>query len=193
MTGAAVQYPFDLGILAGGQASRLGGADKAWLRRDGIAQVQRLAAAFPGARVVLVSANRQLGRYAARGLEAVADRVAGAGPLAGLDALVRACSGDWLLTMPVDVVDVPDGLAQRLAAAGERGAYLVDDDGPQPLAALWRLAPLRPELAAAMASGQLAVHALQRRLGMAPLRLVGVRLGNLNTPADLAAAGVEPP
>ena len=68
----------------------------------------------------------------------------------------------------------------------------MDDDGPQPLVALWRVDRLRPALAAAIDAGELAVHALQAKLGMAPLRLEGVRFGNLNTPQDLANAGIEP-
>jgi len=35
-----------LGILAGGRASRLGGRDKAWLQRDGVPQVLRIARRF---------------------------------------------------------------------------------------------------------------------------------------------------
>ena len=55
-----------LGILAGGRASRLGGIDKAWLERGGTAQVTRIARRFDGeCATVLVSANRDLPRYAA--------------------------------------------------------------------------------------------------------------------------------
>lgn len=182
-----------LGLLAGGRASRLGGRDKAWLRRNGRAQVEWLAALFaPEAGAVLVSANRAPERYAQAGLAAVADRSPGLGPLGGLDALAQACATPWLFTLPVDVVDVDAGLARLLAGAGPDGAWLVDADGRQPLAALWRVDALRPAVAAAIGQGELAVHALQARLGMAAVRLPGLRLGNLNTPQDLAAAGIEP-
>ena len=46
-----------LGLLAGGQGTRLGGVDKAWLLRDGQPQVVRLAALFPAVSEVLVSSN----------------------------------------------------------------------------------------------------------------------------------------
>jgi molybdopterin-guanine dinucleotide biosynthesis protein A len=36
------------------------------------------------------------------------------------------------------------------------------------------------------------VQALQTRRGMARVRFAGVRFGNLNTPGDLAAAGIAP-
>ena len=68
-----------------------------------------------------------------------------------------------------------------------------DDNGAQPLVALWRVADLRRGLASAIASGDYAVQALQARLQMRLVRLPGVRLGNLNTPADLAAAGIDHP
>ena len=181
-----------LGILAGGRASRLGGRDKAWLERDGMPLVVALARRLaPETDAVLASANAASERYAVHGLRAVPDRIAGIGPLGGLDALAHACATPWLLTVPVDVVSVNDCLLRSLrAAAGSDSAFAEDDDGPQPLVALWRVAALREALAPALASGDHAVHALQSRLGMACVRFAGVRFGNLNTPGDLAAAGV---
>ena len=183
-----------LGIIAGGRGTRLGGVDKAWLRREGVSQVERLVDRLSrGVDEVLVSANRNFEAYAALGLATVSDEQPGLGPLGGLDALARACKGDWLLTAPVDLFNVNDCLLRRLAARGGQGAYAIDADGPQPLVALWHVATLRPALAAAIASGDLAVHRLQERLGMVPLRLEGVRFGNLNTPQDLAAVGIKHP
>jgi molybdopterin-guanine dinucleotide biosynthesis protein A len=184
-----------LGILAGGRASRLGGRDKAWLERDGMPQVLALARRLaPGTRAVLVSANAGAERYAAHGFDVVADRIAGIGPLGGLEALATACSTPWLLTIPVDLVDVPSGggLLRALAAAGGDGAWAADEEGPQPLVALWRVAALREGLVQALAAGEPAVHALQARLRMARVPFAGQRFGNLNTPRDLAAAGIAP-
>jgi len=82
-----------LGLLAGGRASRLGGRDKAWLQRDGEPQVLRVARRFHAeCGALLVSANRDLPRHAAHGLNAVSDRIAGLGPLGGIDALADACT-----------------------------------------------------------------------------------------------------
>jgi molybdopterin-guanine dinucleotide biosynthesis protein A len=182
-----------LGILAGGRATRLGGRDKAWLERDGTPQVLALARRLsPETDAVLVSANAGAERYAAHGLCAVPDRVAGIGPLGGLDALAAACATPWLLTVPVDAVSVNDCLLRSLRAAGGEGAWAEDDDGPQPLVALWPVAALREALAAALVSDDHAVRAVQSRLGMARVRFAGVRFGNLNTPGDLAAAGIVP-
>lgn len=183
-----------LGILAGGQGTRLGGIDKAWLQRDGEAQVLRLQRRLrPEVGAVLVSANRDPQRYLAHGLTAVPDRRPQFGPLAGLDALADAARTPWLLSVPVDVVDVNDCLLRSLAAAGDAGAFVVDADGPQPLLALWPVPALRSAAAQAIAEGRLAVQALQQRLRMQPIAFPGFRLGNLNTPNDLRAAGMQAP
>ncbi|MBT2746690.1 MULTISPECIES: molybdenum cofactor guanylyltransferase [unclassified Lysobacter] len=180
-----------LGLLAGGRASRLGGIDKAWLRRDGEAQVLRLARAYaPRVAQVLVSANRDQQRYAANGLRAVGDVIPDLGPLGGLDALASACATPWLFTLPVDAVNLDENLLPALIAAQTgQGAYAIDDDGVQPLFALWPVEPLRAALMDALQRRALAVRALQAALGMTALRLDGLRFGNLNTPEDLAAAG----
>ena len=179
-----------LGILAGGRATRLGGRDKAWLQRDGVPQVLRIARRFGGeCGTTLVSANRDLMRYHEHGLAAIADRVAGIGPLGGLDALASACATAWLLTIPVDIVDANDCLLRTLANAGGDGATAEDDDGPQPLLALYRVATLRDAVAAAMAADELSVQAMQARLALPRVRFAGLRFGNLNTPDDLRLAG----
>lgn len=183
-----------LGILAGGRATRLGGIDKAWLQRGGVPQVVRWQQRFVHeTAAVLVSANRDPDRYRRAGLLAVADRVESqVGPIAGLDALAAACATPWLLTLPVDLVGVNDCLLPTLlAAAGADGAWAVDDDGIQPLVALWRVAALRDATARALGASRRSVQELQAELQMRPARFAGLRFGNLNTPADLAAAGVD--
>lgn len=179
-----------VGILAGGQATRLGGVDKAWLERDGVPQVLALVQALaPQCDAVLVSANRNIGRYAHHDLLVVEDRHSDIGPLGGIDALASACRTPWLLTVPVDALHLPIDLLVRLSQS-ERGAMAIDDDGPQPLIARWRVAQLETGLVEAMADGSLAVHALQSRLGMARVRFADIRFGNLNTLDDLSAAGI---
>jgi len=183
-----------LGILAGGRATRLDGADKAWLVREGVPQVQRWQRRFAretGA--VLVSANRSLERYADAGLTALPDRIDGdVGPLAGLDTLAEATRTEWLLTVPVDLVGVNECLVQTLVACADAdGAYAQDEDGLQPLVALWRVAALRVAICDVLAQNDRSVQAVQRRMQMRCVRFAGVRFGNLNTPADLSAAGAE--
>ena len=196
MTAAPILASADLtlGLLAGGNGSRLGGVDKAWLTRGGVPQVLRWARRWPGEHgPVLVSANRDPDRYVGEGLTVVADRMRGLGPLGGLDALAVACTTPWLLTLPVDLVGANDCLIRTLASQrGTDGAFAVDDDGPQPLVALWRVDALRAACAAAIAADARAVHALRERLDLAAIAFAGFRFGNLNTPDDLRAAGFDP-
>ncbi len=189
-------HDITLGLLAGGRATRLGGADKAWLSRDGMPQVLRWTQRYPGDHgPVLVSANRDLERYADAGLKTVPDRIAdyGAdrGPLGGLDALAIACATPWLFTLPVDLVGTNDCLLRTLISQrGADGAFAHDDDGPQPLVALWRRDALRLACVEAFAAGETAVHRLAQRLDLRPVAFSGFRFGNLNTPDDLGAAGI---
>ena len=189
----ALHDALTLGILAGGRASRLAGRDKAWLERQGTPLVLALSAQLaPDVEATLVSANRNLERYLSHGLRVIQDRVVDIGPLGGIEALVAACRTPWLLTVPVDVVNVDDSLVRTLcAAAGTVGAWAEGDDGPQPLIALWRSDALRTACADAIASGRYAIHALQTQMGMTKVRFDGIRFGNLNTPDDLVAAGIE--
>ncbi len=179
-----------LGILAGGRSSRLGGRNKAWLARDGIPQVLRIAKRFDAeCGAVLVSANRDLSRYAEHGMTAVADRIADTGPLGGIDALASRCATPWLFTIPVDIVDANDCLLRTLANTSGEGAVAEDDDGLQPLVALYRVDALRDAVTMAMAARDYSVQAMQSRLKLPRMRFAGLRFGNLNTPEDLRLAG----
>jgi molybdopterin-guanine dinucleotide biosynthesis protein A len=184
-----------LGLLAGGRGNRLGGIDKAWLVRDGVSQAARWQQRFVGeVDAMLASSNADPEPFTALGLRVVADRVRDGGPLAGLDALAHACTTRWLLTLPVDLVGINTCLLPSLlAGAGDNGTFARDDDGAQPLVALWPAEGLRVAAPQALARGELAVHALQARLGMREVRFDGLRFGNLNTPGDLRTAGVSSP
>ena len=183
-----------LGILAGGRATRLGGVDKAWIEREGVAQVLRWQQRFADETgAVLVSANRDPARYTQAGLQVVADATrVDIGPIAGLEALLRCCRTRWLFTLPVDLVGVNDCLLPTLCAGrGDSGAFARDDDGDQPLVALWRTETALPVVASAMERDEAAIHALQAALRIPAVRFAGVRFGNLNTPEDLRVAGIR--
>ena len=189
-------HALTLGLIAGGRGQRLGGADKAWLSRGGVPQVLRWRDRFAhevGA--VLVSSNRRDPRYAAAALATVSDlpQWEGQGPLAGLAALAEACATPWLFTLPVDLVQCNDCLLRTLLALrGEDGAVAQDEDGPQPLVALWRRDALRVAASDALARGERAVHRVAEQRALPVVSFPGVRFGNLNTPHDLRAAGIDP-
>lgn len=179
-----------LGILAGGQASRLGGVDKAMQSLGGDTLLAHTLAALPQVFAErLLSYNRGPAPALPAGLRIVPDQRAGhPGPLAALEALAQATRQDWLVTVPVDCRRLPDGLVEGLArAAAGDGAVARDGDGLQPLVGLWRVAALRPAVAAAFDAGDLAVHRLLTRLDLGCHDIAPLCLGNLNTPSDFLA------
>lgn len=183
-----------LGILAGGRGARLGGLDKALLEFRGERLLDRTLRSIDKAReagqdVLLSRACAGVAAGALPGFRHVPDlRPGSLGPLAGLEALLAASPTAWLLTLPVDLRDVPSDLADRLLAGGDAVAARVvrDADGLQPLVALW---PVRASLAAvrsALDAGFLSMHRLLDALPHAELDIRPSRLGNLNREEDFA-------
>jgi molybdopterin-guanine dinucleotide biosynthesis protein A len=179
-----------LGILAGGQARRLGGLDKARIVREGRQQLQHLLAALPHPfRERLLSYNRDPSGLPGVGLRVVSDLRPGfLGPVAALEALAAECRSPWLLTVPVDCRDLPPHLAHELFAAAAADGTAVDDaDGQQPLVGLWRVAALREACAAELAYGHGQAMRVREALVLGRVDLSPRRLGNLNSPEDYDA------
>lgn len=175
-----------LGILAGGQGLRLGGADKATLRFHGEDLLSRsLAAAGPGFLETLLSYNGSDPRAIRSGLSWVPDlRPGHAGPLAGLESLLSRARGRWLLTLPIDLRDAGPDILQTLCEHPGGRAAVRDADGLQPLVAIWPVSESLRVVSRALDAGERAVHPLLERLAMAELDISPTRLGNLNTPRD---------
>lgn len=175
-----------LGILAGGQGLRLGGADKASLRFHGNDLLSRtLAAAGPGFQETLLSYNGTDLRSARSGLSWVPDLRPGfPGPLGGLESLLARARGTWLLTLPIDLRDAGPDILQRLCDCPDGSAAIRDADGLQPLVAIWPVAESLRAVSSALDAGEGAVYPLLKRLAMVELDISPARLGNLNTPRD---------
>ncbi len=147
-------------VLAGGQGSRMGGADKGLVVLDGrpmVAHViERLA---PQVGRLLINANRNAADYAGFGVPVLPDRVAGfVGPLAGLDAGLHAIEPpfDWVATCPCDSPFLPHDLVARLYAAAEAGAAdvaMARADGQEQPVFLLAHRRAAPALAAYLAGG----------------------------------------
>lgn len=180
-----------LGILAGGRARRLGGVDKAFALFKGEPLLSRtLAALGSDYAQVMVSYNGSDPRMHEYPIRVVSDRRADfPGPLAGIERLLLATESEWLLTVPVDLRDVPAGLVESLCSeltvdAAANGVAVRDGDGLQPLLALWRVSAARAVASAALDAGDGAVHRLLQALQIRIHDISPRRLGNLNTPAD---------
>jgi molybdopterin-guanine dinucleotide biosynthesis protein A len=108
-------------VLAGGLARRMGGADKGLVPLAGRPMVEHVVDALrPQVGTILLSANRNLERYAALGYPVIADALDGhQGPLAGLATALRQHITEFLVTVPCDAPLLPADLVRRLLAACE--------------------------------------------------------------------------
>lgn len=175
-----------LGILAGGQGFRLGGADKTAVRLNGTDLLSRtIAAAGAGFLEALLSYNGNDLRAVRPGLSWVPDlRPGHPGPLAGLESLLARARGQWLLTLPIDLRDASPELLHRFCDSANGAAVIRDSDGLQPLVAIWPVSQALGLVSRALDEGQRAVYPLLQQLHMAELDISPARLGNLNTPHD---------
>jgi molybdopterin-guanine dinucleotide biosynthesis protein A len=186
-------------ILAGGRATRLGGADKASLVVGGRRIVERQLAALASiAGDVRIVANDPA-RYADLGIAVVADLIAGAGPLGGVYTALVEARHDRVLVLACDLPFVTAALLERLAVesrAGEEVDAVVPRSarGLEPLCAVYRRgaaarARARIERGDLRMTGFLAdltVRELTHR-AFAP-EDEGTLFENINTPHDYARA-----
>jgi molybdopterin-guanine dinucleotide biosynthesis protein A len=114
--------PYTALILAGGQASRMGGVDKGLVELAGqpliVRTLHSLTAQSQPPTRILISANRNLDAYAAYGHPVLPDSLPDfPGPLAGLLSGMQAAPDAILLMLPCDAVCLPTDFAARLMAA----------------------------------------------------------------------------
>jgi len=159
-------------ILAGGRARRMGGAIKPLLVVDGVTIFDRLVALLAPRAAEVVVAVAGPGPLTERGVRAVIDPVADAGPLAGLAAGFAASDRPWLLAVAGDMPSVSPAVLDLVLAGG----------GPDVDAVVPRIAGYPEPLLAAYGRG--AAAAIAERL----------RDGRLRTQAlldDLRVAWIE--
>ena len=161
-----MQRPTGL-ILAGGRGRRVGGADKGWLSLDGTPLVVSVAERFaPQVSELLISANRNLDRYATLGtvVEDEPADVSGerfAGPLIGVLSGLRRARTEWLAVVPCDAPRLPRDLVQTLlhatlTADAIAGCARVGGE-PQPTFAVMKTGTCE-QLATFIAAGERALH-----------------------------------
>jgi len=135
---------YTLGILCGGQGSRMGGVDKGWLPYGNSSFVETTIRRFRCESLpddsVIISANRNLLQYQALGSQVVADQRAGfLGPLAGLEAILSIARPERpILLLPCDMPALPNDLAASLITAllnEQEDTIVIANDGEraQPL------------------------------------------------------------
>jgi molybdopterin-guanine dinucleotide biosynthesis protein A len=189
-------------ILAGGQARRMGGGDKAMLQVGDQSILARvLACLAPQCERLLINANGDAARFAATGLPVIADEIGGfagplAGILAGLDWTARHSPEiAWMASAPGDCPFLPHDLVHRLHAA--RAAEDVplacarSGEWRHPVVALWRV-DLREDLRRALVDEDLRkIERWTERHGVALADWPDAPVDpffNVNTREDLEAA-----
>ncbi|MEO8002153.1 MAG: molybdenum cofactor guanylyltransferase, partial [Arenimonas sp.] len=176
-----------LGILAGGRGLRLHGADKAFVRHEDKFLCERildkLTFHFAGR---FISAREPDDRYTAMNVIPVFDkRRAFSGPLAGIEALLDACKSEYLLSIPVDIKNVPiELIMQWIDNPVQPGIQLHDGNGPQPLFALWHVDSCLSAVSQALERHENAVHSVLSKLNFKFINRADIQIGNLNTPED---------
>ena len=141
---------YDVVVLAGGAARRLGGADKPGVRVGGRALLDRVLAACGDARTTVVVADP---RPTARPVTWAREDPPGGGPLAALGAGLSHTTAPDVVVLSADLpflaADTVRHLLTTLRTGDTEGALLTDAEGrDQPLVAAYRAAALRRELVA---------------------------------------------
>ena len=187
-------------VLAGGLGRRMGGVDKGLSLLDGEPLVEHIIRRLaPQVGQLIINANQNHDIYAGFGYPVVGDRIEGhAGPLAGLEAGLAACTTPYLLTVPCDSPFLPADLVERLAtalhAADAQLAVAKTFDQPHPVFCLCRR-DLAEHLGDFLAGGG---RKIDRWYGS--LKVVEVAFDdeeaafrNINTRDELAAAAKDLP
>lgn len=192
-------------ILAGGLATRMGGADKCLLPLDDNTSLLDciIAQLRPQCADVAINANGDSGRFAVFQLPVIADSIPDfPGPLGGiLAAMDWAAAQDsrWVVTVAGDTPFFPKDLVARLfGEVGRQNATMAyaessDEKGdvrPHPTFGLWPTG-LRDDLRATLLAGQRKVRAWAARHDAIAVRFPFATpdpFMNINRPADLATA-----
>lgn len=185
-------------VLAGGASTRMG-RDKALIEMEGTSLIERqlrLLASLRPAELWL--SGRYLLSGMPAGIRTVPDRVAGQGPLGGLDAVLSSMGAAQVLVIAVDMPCLSEPFLRALLDARIDGKGIVPlaADGLEPLAAVYPSAVL-PVVERRLTEGLLSLRAFVEEC--CALDLVSVWpvpsefercLMNCNSPADLDRAGL---
>jgi molybdopterin-guanine dinucleotide biosynthesis protein A len=171
--GATFTGVFDAIVLAGGRATRLGGADKPALALGNRSLLELVVAAVDdAARVIVVGPTRPL-TSVRRAVQWYREDPPGGGPVAGLAAGLKHVAADVVVILAADLPSIAPAVAPLLAAlaAGPADwAALVDDGGRvNYLAAAWRRVALQQAMAALGEVSGASMRALTAGATLAPV------------------------
>jgi molybdopterin-guanine dinucleotide biosynthesis protein A len=180
-------------VVAGGSATRMGGADKAMLPLGlgGNALIADVIQSCPG-KVFIVGYPREIGTVANESVTWVPDLNPGGGPAAGIWSGLAKVSSEYVFISAADQTLSQETVGKLVAAAsGNDGAWAIRSDGSgQPLCACVRTELLRDLLAKTQGVNQSPLRLLSI------LKMVGVNVNpdqvvDFDTWQDVAKAVKE--
>ncbi|MGF1877725.1 molybdenum cofactor guanylyltransferase MobA [Photobacterium frigidiphilum] len=181
-------------ILAGGQASRMGGNDKGLVELTGKAMIEHVIGTLsPQTSSITINANRNQERYSQYG-SVFGDNIQDyPGPLGGIHAAIHHLDDQWIGFVPCDCPQLPHDLVERMAnACSEDTDIAVAHDGEhiQPVVTLLHRRIL-PKLEAFLANGDRKIILLYRQCNMITVDFSDQpnAFVNLNTPEELQQFG----
>lgn len=162
-------------VVAGGNATRMGGFDKAMLPlgTDSAALLHDVISACPG-KIFVVGYPREIGIKNKDRVTWVADLNPGGGPAAGIWSAISRVSSEYVFISAADQTLTAKTVSQLVAAAiGNDGAWAVRSDGSgQPLCACVQTSLLRELLSPTQGINQSPLRL------MSGLNLVGVQVNS---------------
>lgn len=182
-------------IIAGGQARRMGGADKPMMKLAGMPLIDHVAKRIlPQVETLAINANGDLGRFSQDCPVFPDDTPGFQGPLAGILTAMRWAEqqgASHLITLPADTPFLPDDFVTRLMRGlrfGRSGIVVAaDESGVHPVAALWSTMQ-EGRLRQAMEDGVRKVMDFTNAHNATIVSFQGHPFMNINTPEDLAEA-----
>ncbi len=179
-------------IVAGGRARRLGGRIKPLLEIDGETILSRELAVLGARFTEIVISAADPAPFADVGLPVILDRVAGAGPLAGIAAVLAATRRRFVFAVAGDMPYLSVDAIDTLLGAGSADADVVipvSGGYPEPLHALYARRCL-PTIERHLADGRYQVSGLLSAPELNVITVDADTLGarvltNINSPLDL--------
>jgi molybdopterin-guanine dinucleotide biosynthesis protein A len=187
-------------ILAGGQNSRMGGRDKAFLRVNGETVFSRTLALMRDCFPEILVVSNSPGKYAGYAVDVTADELPGLGPLGGLHAALGRVGRPYAFVVACDMPFLRSEPIRFLVSRIDHADAIVPRWGGdvEPLHAVYAKA-LRPRIAAAIAGGARAIRDLLPLVQVdyvAEAEMEGISgaeesFRNVNTPEEAARFAVQ--
>ncbi len=183
-------------ILAGGQASRMGGNDKGLVELAGRAMIEHVMETLkPQTDTITINANRNQERYRSYG-KVFGDHIQNyPGPLGGMHAALHHLDDEWIGFVPCDCPQLPHDLVARMSAACSKNTDIAvahDGEHIQPVVTLLNRRIL-PKLEKFLENGDRKIILLYKQCNMTTVDFSDQpnAFVNLNTPEELQKFGQE--